>query len=315
MNSKKIFFNDPGRLRSGWRFAIFLFSFLFFLILFSLAAIVVLSRLPAGFNETSLFGLTVFNFISFLCALVVGSLCGKFLEDLPYRALGARFSDNWLKNLIYGSLFGAAAILLASLIAFAFGGLRFQFNQTADASQILTTLGASCVLFTVGAASEETLFRGYILQTFARANLAWFAVFLTAVFFGTAHLQNPNVSWISTLNTMLAGILFGVAYLKTRTLWFPFGLHLMWNWVQGAFLGIPVSGLGKLAPAPLFQAIDAGPIWLTGGRYGIEGGFSGTIALIITILAVWLAPFLKATGEMSAPTNGENPKILKSSES
>ena len=65
--------------------------------------------------------------------------------------------------------------------------------------------------------------------------------------------------------------MFGAAYLKTRTLWFPFALHFAWNWVQGAFLGITVSGLKQLITAPLFRATDAGPVWLTGGEYGIEG--------------------------------------------
>jgi membrane protease YdiL (CAAX protease family) len=45
------------------------------------------------------------------------------------------------------------------------------------------------------------------------------------VFFGVIHLQNPNADVISTTNTILAGVWFGLAYLKTRDLWFVWGLH------------------------------------------------------------------------------------------
>jgi hypothetical protein len=59
-----------------------------------------------------------------------------------------------------------------------------------------------------------------------------------------------------------------------------FGLHLMWNWVQGAILGIPVSGIKELTTAPLFLVANSGSTILTGGDYGIEGGIACTIALI-----------------------------------
>jgi hypothetical protein len=52
-------------------------------------------------------------------------------------------------------------------------------------------------------------------------------------------------------------------------------------------LGLPVSGIERLAPAPLLRAINSGPDWLTGGSYGIEGGAACTIALLISTLVIW----------------------------
>jgi membrane protease YdiL (CAAX protease family) len=307
---RQLTFNSDGRLRSGWRFLIFLISFSVVSTFLGAGVLVGLSNLPIGFDDKSLLFLVVVNLLSFLCALIIGWLCGKFLEGLPLRALGWTFSNQWLKHLVFGLAAGTFAILLAGAIAFAFGGLRFQFNNTAGSSAIGLTLAVSLVIFIVGAASEETIFRGYMLQTFSRAHLAWFAIALTSITFASAHLGNPNVNWISSLNTGLAGILFGAAYLKTRTLWFPFGLHLTWNWVQGAFLGITVSGLKELTTAPLLQPIDSGPVWLTGGEYGIEGGVACTIALAATTLLIWFSPILKPTEEMMALTDRENSKAL-----
>lgn len=311
MNSKnfikQLLFNSYGRLRSGWRFLIFLFSFLFITNLLGAGIFVLLLNLPIGFDENSLLFLIAGNFLSFVCATIIGWLCGKYLEALPLRALGWTFSNYWLRHLILGLAFGTFSILLASAIAYSFGGMRFQLNQAAGRAAVWLSLGVSLLIFIVGALSEETIFRGYMLQTFSRAKLAWFAVVLTSVFFAVMHLRNPNANWISSLNTALAGILFGVAYMKTRTLWFPFGLHLMWNWVQGAFLGITVSGWKELITAPLFQQIDTGPAWLTGGKYGIEGGLACAIALALTTLLIWFLPILKPTEEMLALTDKENP--------
>ncbi len=50
-----------------------------------------------------------------------------------------------------------------------------------------------------------------------------------------------------------------VAYWRTRSLWFPLGLHFGWNWVQGAMLGSPVSGITRITPDPLMRFADAGP--------------------------------------------------------
>lgn len=311
MTSQTLFFNDFGRLRSGWRFLIFLFSFIFVTTLFGAVIVTFLKTLPIGFDQKSLLFLLIGNFISLIAAILLGWLWGKILEGLPFHALGAAFSNNWLKHFILGLTAGALAILLASAIAFVFGGLKFNLNETAGSSAIRLTLGTSLLIFIVGAAAEEAIFRGFILQTFARAKLAWFAIALTSVFFAAGHLGNPSANAISTLNTAIAGILFGAAYLKTRTLWFPFGLHLTWNWIQGAFLGIPVSGLRELTTAPLFVSIDRGPVWLTGGSYGIEGGIACTFALVATTLLIWFTPILKPTEEMLALTDEEKPAPTK----
>ena len=213
-----------------------------------------------------------------------------------------------MKDFFLGLGLGAITLTIAVLLAMPTGGISLMTNQTSDFSSILLTIVASFGVFFIAAAFEEVLFRGYILQTFVRANLAWFGILITSVPFALVHLSNPDANWISTFNTALAGIWFGVAYLKTRSLWLAFGIHLSWNWFQGAFYGINVSGLSQIAPNPLFRAIDQGPTWLTGGHYGIEGGITCTIAIIVTTLLIWGLPIFKPTPEMLALTSQENPK-------
>ncbi len=303
----QVFFNQFGRIRSGWRVLIFLLAFVFISTLFGAIIEAVLSRPPIGFNKGGLSGFVVPNIILLTLSIFVGWLCGKFLENLPFRALGCWFTKNWLKDLLLGLILGAVSIYFAAFIAIAFGGMTLQPNLTSGSSAIILTLGISLAVFILGAAAEEALFRGYILQTFARAKLAWLAIVLTSLFFAFGHSGNPNAGYISTINTALAGVWFSIAYLKTRNLWMVLGLHLMWNWMQGAILGIPVSGIKKLTTAPLFQVTDSGSTVLTGGNYGIEGGIACTIALIASGVLIWFLPILKPTREMLALTSEEIP--------
>lgn len=307
MTSKAIFLNPAGRVRSGWRFLIFIL--LFTLILVPGAGILnfVLSSLPIGYAQGSLLFISVNFGAAFLVALGAGWLCGKLLEGLPFRALGAAFTKNWLKDLGLGLVIGGATFCAAVVIAILFGGLGFHVNRQHGASAILLTLGVSMVVFIVGAAFEEAFCRGYILQTFVRARLAWLAILLTSLFFAAGHLRNPSINWIALINTALAGVWFSIAYLKTRTLWLPFGMHFMWNWVQGSVFGIEVSGLTEISTAPLLIEVDQGPAWLTGANYGLEGSVTCTIILIASTLAIHFLPVLKPTDDMLALTDREQP--------
>jgi hypothetical protein len=159
----------------------------------------------------------------------------------------------------------------------------------------------------VAALAEEALFRGYPLQTFSRARLAWIGVLLTLLLFGYVHLQNPNVvPGASFANTALAGLWLAVAYLRTRSLWLPLGVHWAWNWAQGWLFGLPISGL-NLVSHPLLKATDNGPSWLTGGSYGIEGGLACTISLVLFTIFLWRTSLISATPELMQLTSEENP--------
>ena len=186
--------------------------------------------------------------------------------------------------------------------------MTFTISGRAALLQVLQTLVFSAALFIVAALAEEALFRGYPLQTLTRANLAWLAVFLTSVPFAAVHLRNPNVAaGFTFINTALAGVWLAVAYLRTRTLWFPLGVHWAWNWALGALFGLPVSGITDLAPHPLMRGTDHGPVWLTGGSYGIEGGLACTNTVIVATIFILRTSLISTTPEMKRLTSQENP--------
>lgn len=288
-----LFYGPDGKLRSGWRAVIFLLVFGFPAYFFIAASLVLMSLLPVGTSSTGYLPLILPFAISTVIAVLAGWLCGKYLESLPFSALGASLAGRWFRNLIAGLMMGAVAFASAVIIAVMSGSLTLAFNRESASVAIASTLLSTLVILAVGAASEETLFRGYLLQTFVRSKIAWVGIAVTAFLFAFAHTGNPGVGGIAWLNTFIAGIWFAAAYLKTRDLWFPFGIHLAWNWLQGPIFGINVSGIGEFAPDPLLRATDAGPAWLTGGAYGIEGGVACTLALVLSLVVIRYMP-LKA---------------------
>jgi hypothetical protein len=77
---------------------------------------------------------------------------------------------------------------------------------------------------------------------------------------------------------------------------------------MGSLLGLPVSGIEALSPAPLLRAADLGPEWLTGGAYGVEGGAACTLAILVSTIFIWRTRALSATPDMLSLTDKENPK-------
>ena len=292
MEVYNFFMNDEGHLRSGWRLAIFGIAFLICAQVTQVVLYLALTAVTHLSQEdfiASYWGLVVGHGSILVSAALIGWGCGALLEELPFRALGCLPHRGWLKNFGLGSALGATSLLLAALITTLTRGIHFRFDP-AGARLIGLTLATSLFVFIFGAAAEEILFRGYPLQTLTRARLAWLGVLLTSVPFAAVHLRNPNVvPGFTFVNTALAGVWLAVAYLRTRSLWLPLGLHWSWNWVQASLLGLPVSGIERLTPAPLLKAMNVGPDWLTGGAYGIEGGAACTVALINSTVIIWRA--------------------------
>ena len=116
----------------------------------------------------------------------------------------------------------------------------------------------------------------------------WWALAITAVFFGAAHLGNPQATAFGAVAIALeAGILLGACYLLTRRLWLAIGLHAAWNFVQGGIFGSDISGTGS--GRGLIEARFTGPDLLTGGAMGIEASVVAIIVCTAAGLAMLLA--------------------------
>jgi len=290
MEVHNFFVNREGHLRSAWRLIFFAIAFLVCAKLFE--AIASLATAAVGIPRQGSVEFLIGALVLLSSATLVSWGCSAIFEELSFRAVGWWPHPGWWKNLLFGTVIGAASLLLAAGLTAITRGITFSFNQSGG-TPIGKTLIVSAAIFVLAGAGEEALFRGYPLQTLTRAKLAWLGVLLTSVPFAVVHLANPNATvGFTFVNTAVAGIWLAVAYLRTRSLWLPLGLHWAWNWTQASLLGLPVSGISRIAPAPLLHAMNAGPDWLTGGAYGIEGGAACTVVLIVSTLVVWRTKFV-----------------------
>jgi hypothetical protein len=99
--------------------------------------------------------------------------------------------------------------------------------------------------------------------------------------FALFHSLNPGVTPLGLGNIALAGIFLGVAFYAPGGLWTAFGAHLGWNATLAA-LDAPVSGLPF--DIPYLDYCAGSPVWLSGGRFGPEGGLMATVAITVALL-------------------------------
>src|SRR5664279_2706797 len=99
------------------------------------------------------------------------------------------------------------------------------------------------------------------------------------------------------------GFLLAIAYLRTKALWLPWGIHFAWNAVLGLLLGLPVSGLRLFNVAVHGTAI--GPKWLTGGSYGIEASAPGALAIVAGLILIWKLPLSQIQRPSSLSRGGD----------
>ena len=307
MKPLSLFINPDTRLlRGGWRLTIFI-------ILISLPSEIGSLIVRSGPSSTPQppsvnIGTIIFYCLMIGWAIFVSWLCLRLIEQLPLAALGCLPHRGWGRNLLLG-LSMSIAMMTAVVLIQGIGGMRISLNSMLSWSTIGNEIVVSLLLFIIAAAYEELLFRGYPLQTLIRSLPAFVPVVLFATLFGLAHLSNPNHTKLATINTALAGIWLGVAYLKTRSLWFPTALHFSWNWTMGAIYGLPVSGL-RLPAQSLLVASDSGPEWLTGGSYGPEGGVAAAAILIIATILIWQTRWLSVAEQTPETLTPQAPQTL-----
>jgi len=128
---------------------------------------------------------------------------------------------------------------------------------------------------------EEIVFRGFLFRLTAKLLGTWGALALTSVLFGAAHSFNRGATVGSSLAIALeAGVLLGAAYALTQRLWLPIGLHVGWNFAEGAIFGMSVSG--GTTKGSLITGTLSGRNLFTGGAFGPEASI---IAVVICLAA------------------------------
>jgi membrane protease YdiL (CAAX protease family) len=238
-------------------------------------------------DEAILVPLQVVVTIALLIAaqkLVLRRLGDRRHDDLPFAAAGRDLGAGALAAFaLFSTIVGIAALLGAYRID-GWGGLSNWIF----------------VLFLAGFNAgfvEEFIFRGILFRWIEEFGGSWAALLVTSALFGLVHIGNDNATWFSSFTIAVeAGVMLGGAYMLTRSLWLPIGLHFGWNVTQGLVWDVPVSGndVDGLVNARLM-----GDPLISGGAFGLE---ASVIALVVaTGFGVWLVKRAAGKGEVMAP--------------
>jgi len=142
-------------------------------------------------------------------------------------------------------------------------------------------------LFAAVAVTEEALFRGFIFQRLIDGLGQWPAQLLIAALFLLTHIdaiQNAGpIGYLAGVNIFIASLMFGLAFIRTKSLAMPIGIHFAANFVQGGVLGFGVSGSDEWG---LLTPTLTGSDWLTGGAFGLEASLPGLICVIALTFAL-----------------------------
>lgn len=219
-----------------------------------------------------------------LAALTAGALLLYFVERRPLAHMGIGLSRATPREIAVGLALPVLALLLITGLLALFSVIAYRQQ---DGTLRLWLAGMTYLLtwLALPAAAEEALFRGYPFQKLVEAIGPVFAVLTASILFALAHGNNPSVGVLALINIFLAGVMLSIAFLRTRSLWFAFAVHLGWNWQMGGPLDLPISGL-ELYDTPMYEPVLLGPIWLTGGSFGPEGGLAGLVALALVTAGV-----------------------------
>jgi membrane protease YdiL (CAAX protease family) len=199
-------------------------------------------------------------------------------------------------NLVIGLAGGAgaaAAVLLPPLIVGAAHLVRSPEYTATAGSMIFLAL-----VLTAGAFAEELLFRGYLLQVLLASIGTYSTIVPLAILFALLHAGNPNATWFGLVNTAAFGVLFGYAYLRSRDLWLPIGLHLGWN-VTLPLFGVNLSGL-RMNVTGYEMSWTAGALW-SGGEYGPEASLLTSAVVLLLFAYLWKAPIRRQFSPIADP--------------
>ena len=270
---RHVLFDSTGRLRNGW-WALAFIALLVPLMIgqYWLQTLLRYLGVPGGGWQLGLVALA-----TFACTWA----CTRMRRE-PLASVGFRLDRRWMREVGLGTAIGIGQVLAAVSMIWAIGGVRMEF----DPEWSLWALASGSLLFVLVAIQEEVLFRGFLFQRLRDGLGAWPALLLLAILFALAHGDNPGMeaatTVVATLDMALGGVVLGLAYLRTRSLALPIGIHLGWNWMQGSILGFAVSGTtasGVVQPTILGQSE-----WLTGGAFGMEASVFAVVVDIGTLV-------------------------------
>jgi len=233
---------------------------------------------------------------TFAAAAIANTIAIRVYERGHLSYIGLGWTHASRTNLWLGFAGGAGAALIVLVPPLLLGAAQLKPAEDWQFSPLSIAFLAIVLLF--GAIGEELLFRGYGFQVLLGTAGEYATILPVSVIFGLAHSNNQNASKLGLANTMIWGLLFGLAFLRSRDLWLPIGLHYGWNITLPLF-GVNLSGF-TMKVTGYSMEWNVSTLW-SGGEYGPEAGLLTTAVLVLLFYGLYKAPVVRQHSHFYQP--------------
>ncbi len=241
--------------------------------------------------------LTIVMLFATTMTIVVTLLFCKLIQKRKMSSVGF-VKKGFLKEYIIGLLVGFVIFSAAVLLCIVTGSLNITGLSSTFSVGIFLLFGLG---YMIQGMSEEVLCRGYMMISIARRYPLWLAVLLNSLFFSALHLGNSGISVLALVNLTLFGVFASVYFIKRGNIWGIGAIHSIWNFAQGHFYGIKVSGI-ETSCSVLGSVPTEGRSLINGGAFGLEGGLAVTVVLVLGTVILLLIPAKYAKKETENQT-------------
>ena len=300
---RRTFFVKEGRLRPIWRLLLYVpvLAITAGIIILPLRTLLTILGLPpeivweAPYTLAALVRGTLSQVMTLAWILLGTWICRRLLDKRDMASLGLSFRRGWLSDVGIGLLLGVGltgAIFLIEVLCGWIDVQGFAWNMRPAGEVAFDLYMAVIINLVVAAVMEETMCRGYLLQTLEEGFGTPVAVVVSSSIFGLLHLINPSATgwanYVIPFTLTLAGIMFAMAYLARRSLWLPIALHFAWNLFEYNIFGLTSAPAQR---ATFFVTEVTGPAFWVGlpnSAFGPEVSMLGVLAMLLCVGLLWL---------------------------
>jgi len=229
-----------------------------------------------GFGISPNFGILI-ALMPFVLGFLAFVIFMKPVHRRPFKTLltgATRFRWN---RFLWAALMWLVLLSVYSLVAHFSGVEQFRWNFNPNGFLWLILIALFIIPLQTG--FEELLFRGYLMQGFARLTLSrWAPLIITTLIFGSLHYSNPEVkqygAWMVMPQYLWFGLFFGICTIMDDGLELAWGAHAINNIFGTLFVTQEASAIPTQALFSITKYNPAFDIW----------------ALVaISLIFIWLA--------------------------
>lgn len=225
--------------------------------------------------------LVILSLISEILMIIVVILYCRLLEKRKAFTMGFH-KKAMFRQYLLGAM-GAILIFSGAYVICVLSG-SIHFEGLAE-NMVPAYIIAYLFGYMVQGMAEEVLCRGYLFVSLSRRYPVMYSAVVSSIFFALLHGMNAGLTFLALINLFLYAMFAAFLFMKYENIWIVGAFHSLWNFVQGNFYGIQVSGT-DVQNSIFSSSIREDMSFLNGGAFGMEGGLGVSIVLIIAITLI-----------------------------